>query len=67
MYGAKAKKHYPDGKSIRLNVADFCHRTEPGPKLSALRWGATGFLYQRIRGHLVAARPMARSFFEFWA
>lgn len=32
MYGAKAKKHYPDGKSIRLNVADFCHRTELGPR-----------------------------------
>ena len=32
MYGAKAKKHYPDGKSIRLNVADYCHRTELGPR-----------------------------------
>jgi hypothetical protein len=47
MYGAKAKKHYPDGKSIRLNVADFCHRTEPGPKRRALWWGATGFLCSR--------------------
>jgi hypothetical protein len=48
MYGAKAKKHYPDGKSIRLNVADFCHRTELGPR-QQLRGGE--LLGSCIRGY----------------
>ena len=48
MYGAKAKKHYPDGKSIRLNVADYCHRTELGPR-QQLRGGE--LLGSCIRGY----------------